>query len=588
MYRSLSIGRKIGVFAGVFAAIMCGLAGFVIYNTDKNRASLESIGASYDTVADTVLPLLTVAQDLKLDVTQVQQFLSDVSATRGQDGLDDGFKLAEENAAAFRRDVGTARRLAAQVGDAELTRAIDAAATAFEPYYATGKKMAQAYVDQGPSGGNPLMGDFDAAAEKIRTELTRVLELARQVAEARNAVTREAISQGRAAIAFERTMAMLLAGIVLACAMVATWSLRRALLLPLLSLASRMKALAAGDVETDVPGLANRDETGDMAKAVAVFRDSMIERARLEGAAEAERARKDARQGELERVIQRFRGKALETVQSVESEIAGMEETASLLTRIAQSTSAEAGSASSASTQATASIQTIAAATEELGASVGEISKQAELASSTVHQAAGVAATTNEKVEGLATAAEEIGTIVEMISAIAKKTNLLALNATIEAARAGAAGRGFAVVASEVKSLAEQTAAATGQIVQQISGIQAASHGAAESIRAITGTMGDINSVITGIASAITEQDSATHEIASNINRAADGSSAVAGGVERVAGAVGETSQAAGRVEKAAHQLAEAVHALSHNIEAFLSDISREDAEGARAAAARS
>jgi methyl-accepting chemotaxis protein len=584
MFRSRSIARKIDIFAGFFAAIMCGLAATVVYNAGNNQASLRSIAGNYDAVSNAIIPLLTVAQDLKLDVTQVQQYLSDVSATRGLDGLDDGFKLADENAIAFRSDIGKARQLAGRLGSAGLIRAIDAAEAAFEPYYRTGKTMAQAYVDEGPSGGNRLMGDFDAAAEKLRSGLSQISEAARQIGDERSAATSGAISHGEASIAFERNAVMLLAGIVLVCALVGALSLRRSLLLPILGLANRMKGLAAGDVQTDVPGLSNRDEIGDMARAVAVFRDSMIERGRLERAADAERMRKDARQSALERIIGEFRAKALDSVRSVDGEIAGMQETASLLTRIAHSTSSDATTTAAAAAQATSSIQTIAAATEELGASVGAIAKQAQHASDTVDEATGVAATTNQKVEGLAGAAEEIGAIVEIINSIAKKTNLLALNATIEAARAGDAGRGFAVVASEVKSLADQTADATSQIVQQVAGIQAASHGAAESIRVITGTMSDINALITGIASAITEQDAATQAIANNINQAAGSSTEVARGVDKVSGAVGDTDHASGRVEKAAQQLAAVVHSLSQNIEAFLADIARDDVDAAKAA----
>ena len=295
-----------------------------------------------------------------------------------------------------------------------------------------------------------------------------ILDAARRIADEQSSATSREISRGETAIAYERNVAALLAGIVLACSVGGVLSLRGALLrVDFSGLAGRMKSMAAGDAATLVPALANRDEVGDMARAVEVFRASMIERERLERAAEVERTSKDAHQRELEGTIRDFRAKALATMRSVDGEIAAMQETASLLTRIAHATASEAAQASVASAEATSSIQTIAAASEQLGASVGEIATQSQRASDTVAQAVGVAATTDQNVEGLANAAHEIGAIVEIINAVAKKTNLLALNATIEAARAGAAGRGFAVVASEVKSLAEQTSTATEQIVQQ-------------------------------------------------------------------------------------------------------------------------
>ena len=130
-----------------------------------------------------------------------------------------------------------------------------------------------------------------------------------------------------------------------------------------------------------------------------------------------------------------------------------------------------------ASEEASTNVQSVASATEELSSSVNEISRQVQESARMASEAVGQARTTNERVSELSKAAARIGDVVELINTIAGQTNLLALNATIEAARAGEAGRGFAVVASEVKALAEQTAKATGEIGQQITGIQAATAG---------------------------------------------------------------------------------------------------------------
>ena len=127
-----------------------------------------------------------------------------------------------------------------------------------------------------------------------------------------------------------------------------------------------------------------------------------------------------------------------------------------------------------ASEEASTNVQSVASATEELSSSVNEISRQVQELARMASEAVDQARTTNDRVSELSKAAARIGDVVELINTIAGQTNLLALNATIEAARAGEAGRGFAVVASEVKALAEQTAKATGEIGQQISGIQAA------------------------------------------------------------------------------------------------------------------
>jgi methyl-accepting chemotaxis protein len=145
---------------------------------------------------------------------------------------------------------------------------------------------------------------------------------------------------------------------------------------------------------------------------------------------------------------------------------------------------------------------------------------------------------------------------VRIISDIACQTNLLALNATIEAARAGEAGKGFAVVASEVKQLAGQTARATGEIGQQVGGIQAATEEAVGAIRAIAGVVSEVD--------AVAQQGSATREIAA----AAAG---VAKGTEAASAAVAE---AADRMRRTAGAMPE-LEALSGGLQGHAGELRR-------------
>jgi methyl-accepting chemotaxis protein len=159
-----------------------------------------------------------------------------------------------------------------------------------------------------------------------------------------------------------------------------------------------------------------------------------------------------------------------------------------------------------ASEEASTNVQSVASATEEMTSSINEISRQVQESARMAGEAVDQARRTNDRVGELSKAAARIGDVVELINTIAGQTNLLALNATIEAARAGEAGRGFAVVASEVKALAEQTAKATGEIGQQISGIQAATQESVNAIKEISGTIEKLSEISSTIAAAVEEQ----------------------------------------------------------------------------------
>jgi methyl-accepting chemotaxis protein len=342
---------------------------------------------------------------------------------------------------------------------------------------------------------------------------------------------------------------------------------------PIARLASAVRELAGGNVSTDIPSRNRKNEIGDMARAVVSFRESIIERAKLEKAAEEEVQIKDRRQREIDNVISAFQTDIVGVVKAVDDETKLMNDTAVSLKGVADTTKHEAENASSAAAEASAHIRTISSTTEQLGSSIGHIAEQAKRASDSVGAAAAVAQRADSQVGGLTDAASHIGAIVDLISSIARQTNLLALNATIEAARAGEAGRGFAVVAAEVKSLAGQTAKATDDITKQVGDIQAASNEAASSIRAIAATMAEVTELANSIASAVNEQDAAAREISENIARAADGSSLAAQGVGSVSGAVNETTRAALNVHDVSAKLAAVSEKLSQTVADFVHDI---------------
>jgi methyl-accepting chemotaxis protein len=250
-----------------------------------------------------------------------------------------------------------------------------------------------------------------------------------------------------------------------------------------------------------------------------------------------------------------------------------MQSTASAMSSTAEQTTRQSGIVAAAAEEASANVQTVAAASEQLATSIHEISRQVNQSAKVAADAAQQSVTTNELMIGLAQSAQRIGEVVNLINNIASQTNLLALNATIEAARAGDAGKGFAVVANEVKTLANQTGKATGEIAEQVAGVQAATAQAVQAIQGIAVTISEINEISTVIAAAVEQQGAATHEIARNVQQAAEGTHEVTQNISGVALAATETGHSAHSVLTAATGLARESTTLRQVVDAFLDKV---------------
>ncbi|MEN3288065.1 MAG: methyl-accepting chemotaxis protein [Bradyrhizobium sp.] len=340
------------------------------------------------------------------------------------------------------------------------------------------------------------------------------------------------------------------------------------------AMVSAMTRLARGDAEVDVPGVGRRDEIGDMAGAVEVFKTNMIEAERMRAEQSAiERRQQVQRNEDMNRLASSFESAVGEIIETVSSASTELEAAASTLTSTAERGQTLATDVASASEEAAAGVQSVATATEELSASVNEISRQVQESARIAGEAVGQARRTNERVSELSKAANRIGDVVELINTIAGQTNLLALNATIEAARAGEAGRGFAVVASEVKALAEQTAKATGEIGQQISGMQAATTESVSVIREISQTIERLSHISSAIASAVEQQGAATHEISRNVQQTAQGTHKVSSSITDVQRGTTETGSASAQVLSSAQSLARESNRLKLEVGKFLDTV---------------
>ncbi|MBI3453221.1 MAG: HAMP domain-containing protein [Rhodospirillales bacterium] len=352
------------------------------------------------------------------------------------------------------------------------------------------------------------------------------------------------------------------------------WVITRGIVGPLLGMTGAMTKLSSGDTSTEVPSRDRADEIGQMAKAVQVFKDNMIETERMRAdQAEAEKRAEVEKKAAMNRLASDFEASVKGVVDAVTSSATEMQSSAQSMSATAEETNRQATVVAAASEQASTNVQTVATAAEELSASIAEISRQVAESAKIAGKAVEEAGKTNAEVQGLAQAAQKIGDVVKLINDIAGQTNLLALNATIEAARAGEAGKGVAVVASEVKSLANQTAKATEDIAAQINAIQGATKGAVDAIGSIAGTIGRINEIATTIASAVEEQGAATQEIARNVQEAAKGTGEVSTNIGGVTQAAGETGAAAGQVLSAAGELAKQGETLRHEVDKFIATV---------------
>jgi len=335
-----------------------------------------------------------------------------------------------------------------------------------------------------------------------------------------------------------------------------------------------MKRLASGDATIEIPGIGRRDELGEMAEAVQVFKTNMIENERMRAEqAETEQRQAQQRKADMNNLANQFETAVGQIVEAVSSASTELEASADTLTNTAARSQTLATAVASASEEASTNVQSVASATEELSSSVNEISRQVQESARMANDAVDQARTTNERVSELSKAAARIGDVVELINTIAGQTNLLALNATIEAARAGEAGRGFAVVASEVKALAEQTAKATGEIGQQISGIQDATQHSVKAIKDISGTIEKLSEISSTIAAAVEEQGAATQEISRNVQQAAQGTHEVSSNVTDVQRGATETGTASSQVLSAAQSLSQDSNRLKLELDRFLVNV---------------
>ena len=482
---------------------------FVLY------LSISNIGKDAQVTKNESAPFSKLALELKINVIQVQQWLTDISATRAKDGLNDGFDEAENSYNNILEGLDKFKTLYTQKNDTKGLSNIKLLKDNVNEYYRVGKLMAQAYIDGGPEEGNKLMASFDTAASSLNEKLSVFVDQHTSNME-------ESILSITKSVTYSDYI--MLGSFILSSLIIIV--IVRSITSPVKRAVAFAKKLAIGEIPERIE-VTGKDQISQMFIAYNAVCDSFEEKVNFASAiAEGDltqQVKLASEHDELGKALQKMITSISTLVSKVRDSSQQIQAASSQLAAASQSLSDGASTSAASLEEVTESMADIQTKTTENANNAEEARKLSLAATNSSMTGSKHMRDMTTSISEIESSSNEVANIIKTIDNIAFQTNLLALNAAVEAARAGQHGKGFAVVAEEVRSLAARSAKSASETESLIAGSNLKVEQGAKIASTTEESLKEIVEMITKSSEIITDIAQASTEQAQNITQTSQG-----------------------------------------------------------------